>query len=112
MTNVDHRTDTTAPAFHEVTVIAGSAGGAAGRRRRRLGSVAESRDPAVSVSAVAHRHGLKPNQLFTWRRRFQEEADRRILTTLAALSATVASVAKKCSASARPVTSLSPASRR
>jgi len=46
-------------------------------------------DPAVSVSAVARRHGLNPNQLFTWRRRPREKvaarrADAGAATILAA----------------------------
>lgn len=78
VSEVDHRTDTKAPVFHEVTVIEGSA-----RRRRwsveeKARIVAESLDPALSVSAVAERHGLNPNQLFTWRRLFRQEAERRL----------------------------------
>ena len=67
-----HHTVSTSDEFAEVTVIQGSA-------RRRYFSpevkariVEESMDPAVSVSAVARRHGLNPNQLFTWRRRLRE----------------------------------------
>lgn len=46
----------------------------AGRRRRwpdevKARIVAESYRPGVSVSAVARRHGLTAQQLFTWRRR-------------------------------------------
>ena len=36
--------------------------------------MAESYEPGVSVSVVARRHDLNTNQLFTWRRRFQELA--------------------------------------
>ena len=59
--------------FQEVTIIAGTA-----RRRRfsteeKLRIVAESFDPAVSVSAVARRYGINPNQLFSWRRQLGEE---------------------------------------
>ena len=78
MTNVDHTTDTRAPAFHEVTVIAGSARRRSWSREEKARIVAESLDPSVSVSAVADRHGLNPNQLFTWRRRFRAEAERRM----------------------------------
>jgi len=43
------------------------------RRRRRtpsekLAIVAETHEPGVTVSLVARRHGIAPNQLFTWRR--------------------------------------------
>lgn len=44
-----------------------------GRRRswsvtEKLAIVHESYEPGVVVSAVARRHGIAPNQLFTWRR--------------------------------------------
>lgn len=76
---VHHTTDTNGSAvgFHRIAVIEGSA------RRRRFSPeekariVAESLDPAVSVSAVAHRHGINPNQLFTWRRQWRAAAARR-----------------------------------
>ena len=60
--------------FHDVAVIAGTA-----RRRRfsvdeKLRIVAESFDPTVSVSAVARRYGINPNQLFYWRKRLAAEA--------------------------------------
>lgn len=43
------------------------------RRRRRtpaekLAIVQETCEPGVTVSLVARRHGIAPNQLFTWRR--------------------------------------------
>jgi transposase len=43
------------------------------RRRRRtpaekLAIVQETYEPGVTVSLVARRHGIAPNQLFTWRR--------------------------------------------
>ena len=43
------------------------------RRRRRSTAeksaiIAETREPGMTVSLVARRHGLAPNQLFTWRR--------------------------------------------
>lgn len=77
MSEVDHTTGTKGPIFHEVTVIEGSARRRSWSVEEKARIVAESLDPAVSVSAVAQRHGLNPNQLFTWRRRFREEAERR-----------------------------------
>lgn len=60
--------------FERIEVITGVA------RRRRWSSdekrrtVAESLVPGVSVSAVAQRHGLRPNQLFRWRKLAREGA--------------------------------------
>ena len=49
------------------------------RRRRwsvaeKLGIVAETREPGVTVSLVARRRGVSPNQLFTWRRLAEQGA--------------------------------------
>ena len=57
-----------------VEVLAGP-----GRRRRwsvaeKLEMVAETREPGVTVSLVARRHGVSPNQLFTWRRMAEQGA--------------------------------------
>jgi transposase len=43
------------------------------RRRRwaaaeKIAIVAETREPGVTVSLVARRHGVAPNQVFSWRR--------------------------------------------
>ena len=60
---VDHKSDD----LRRVEVITG-----AGRRRNwpddfKAMVVAESLEPGVVISAVARRHGLKPQQLFGWR---------------------------------------------
>ena len=60
-------TGTRADSFRRIEVITG-----VGRRRRwtaeeKAWIVAESLDPATTVSAVARRYGLHPSQLFTWR---------------------------------------------
>jgi transposase len=52
-----------------------------GRRRRwtdeeKAWIVAESLDPATTVSAVARRYGLHASQLFTWRQRLATPAVR------------------------------------
>lgn len=52
----------------------------AGRRRDwsaedKARLVAESFEPDVTVSAVAHRHGLTPQQLFTWRREARKASE-------------------------------------
>jgi transposase len=57
----------------EVEVLSGSAG----RRRRwtaaeKVSMVRETLEPGVSVSLVARRHGINPNQLFHWRRLYQD----------------------------------------
>jgi len=60
-------TSTKADEFRRLEVITGVA-----RRRRwtdeeKAWIVAESLDPASTVSAVARRYGLHPSQLFVWR---------------------------------------------
>jgi len=51
----------------------------AGQRRDwgplRAAIVAESYSGTDSVSAVARRHGLRPSQLFTWRRELRKELE-------------------------------------
>lgn len=65
-----------APRFHEVTVIEGSARRRSWSAAEKARIVAESLDRAVSMSEVARRHGINPNQLFTWRRQLRDEAAR------------------------------------
>ena len=60
--------------FSKVEVITGIA-----RRRRfsidlKLAVVAETMQPGMSVSYVARRHRIAPNQLFTWRRLYASGA--------------------------------------
>jgi transposase len=69
-------TSTSDDGFRRVEVITG-----VGRRRRwtdeeKAWIVAESLDPASSVSAVARRYGLHPSQLFVWRQRLAAAAVR------------------------------------
>src|SRR4051795_10018387 len=69
MSNPSSTTSTKADGFRRVEVITG-----VGRRRRwtdeeKAWIVAESLDPASTVSAVARRYGLHASQLFTWRQR-------------------------------------------
>ena len=69
-------TSTKADSFRRIEVITG-----VGRRRRWTGEekawiVAESLDPAATVSAVARRYGLHPSQLFVWRQQFAALAAR------------------------------------
>ena len=66
------------------------------RRRRRtpaekLAIIAETMEPGMSVSHVARRHGIAPNQLFVWRRLANEGA----LTATAAEEAVVPASAYK-----------------
>ena len=69
-------TSTKADSFRRVEVITG-----VGRRRRwtdeeKARIVAESLDPATTVSAVARRYGLHASQLFVWRQRLAAPAAR------------------------------------
>ena len=67
-------TSTNAGDFRRIEVITG-----VGRRRRwtdeeKAWIVAESLDPASTVSAVARRYGLHPSQLFVWRQQLAAPA--------------------------------------
>src|SRR5690348_9404917 len=69
-------TSTSDDGFRRVEVITG-----VGRRRRwtdeeKAWIVAESLEPASSVSAVARRYGLHPSQLFVWRQQLAAAAAR------------------------------------
>jgi transposase len=39
--------------------------------------VAEAARPGANISAVARRHGIRPNQLFRWRRLVREDQERK-----------------------------------
>ena len=74
MSNPSSTTSTKADGFRRVEVITG-----VGRRRRwtdeeKAWIVAESLDPATTVSAVARRYGLHASQLFVWRQQFAAPA--------------------------------------
>ena len=65
-----------ADSFRRIEVITG-----VGRRRRwsdeeKAWIVAESLDPATTVSAVARRYGLHASQLFVWRQQLASSAVR------------------------------------
>src|SRR5690349_23824034 len=71
-------TSTSHDGFRRIEVITG-----VGRRRRwteeeKAWIVAESLDPASTVSAVARRYDLHPGQLFVWRHRFAAPAAREV----------------------------------
>jgi transposase len=74
MRNHSRTDNTNADGFRRIEVITG-----VGRRRRwtdeeKAWIVAESLDPASTVSAVARRYGLHPSQLFTWRQQLAAPA--------------------------------------
>ena len=76
MRNDSRITSTNDDGFRRLEVITG-----VGRRRRwtdeeKAWIVAESLDPATSVSAVARRYGLHPSQLFVWRQQLAASAVR------------------------------------
>jgi transposase len=66
--------DTRAKSFQVIDAEPTVLDGSPATPRRRWSEAAKSRilaealDPGVNVSAVARRHGLKPQQLFGWRR--------------------------------------------
>lgn len=66
----------------------------AGRRRawtaeQKARIVAESHRGCDSVSAVARRHGLTPQQLFGWRRQAERRGDGGVTTSTAAFASVV-----------------------
>lgn len=69
---VDRKVKTEASRVQRVEVITGV------ERRRdwtdeeKLAIIAESRRDGVVISDVARRHGLRPQQLFTWRNEFRK----------------------------------------
>src|SRR5690348_12196820 len=74
MRNHSRTTSTSDDGFRRLEMITG-----VGRRRRwtdeeKAWIVAESLDPASTVSAVARRYGLHPSQLFVWRQRLAAPA--------------------------------------
>jgi transposase len=77
--SVDRKVKTKAPPVQRVEVITG-----VGRRRdwtdeEKLAIIAESCQDGAVISEVARRHGLRPQQLFTWRNGFRKrEAARRL----------------------------------
>lgn len=56
------------PVIDRLEVVAGPTGRRRWSAEAKARIVAESFAPDVSVSAVARRHGLRPAQLFAWRR--------------------------------------------
>ena len=76
MRTPSHTTSTRADGCRRIEVITG-----VGRRRRwtdeeKAWIVAESLDPATTVSAVARRYGLHASQLFVWRQQLAAPAVR------------------------------------
>jgi transposase len=76
MRNDSSTTSTKADEFRRIEVITG-----VGRRRRwtdeeKAWIVAESLDPATTVSAVVRRYGLHASQLFVWRQQLAAPAAR------------------------------------
>ncbi len=76
MSTSSSTTCTKADSFRRIEVLTG-----VGRRRRwtdeeKAWIVAESLDPATTVSAVARRYGLHASQLFAWRQQLAAPAVR------------------------------------
>jgi transposase len=66
--------------FHMIEAVAKRLEGAPRQLRRRWSdefkarAVAEAFEPGASVSAIAHRIGIHPSQLFAWRRSARTDA--------------------------------------
>jgi transposase len=76
VSKLDHMLEPEVTAVHRLEVISGT-----GRRRRfasdfKAGIVEETLVPGVVVSDVARRHGLTPQQVFTWRRQARQPSAR------------------------------------
>ncbi|WP_445177230.1 IS66-like element accessory protein TnpA [Rhizorhapis sp. SPR117] len=68
--------ETTAPGrVQRLDVIESSRGKRHWTPEARARIIAESLEPGANVSAVARRHGLYPQQLYTWRRGLRERAE-------------------------------------
>ncbi len=72
MSKLDHMLEPETASVHRLEVISGT-----GRRRRfsdefRARVVEETLAPDAVVSQIARRHGLTPQQVFTWRRQARE----------------------------------------
>lgn len=72
MSTLDHTLKPEAPAVRRLEVITGT-----GRRRQfsedfKAGIVEQTLVPGAIVSEVARRHGLTPQQVFTWRRQARQ----------------------------------------
>ena len=72
MSTLDHKLEPEVTAVRRLEVITGT-----GRRRQfsedfKAGIVEETLVPGAVVSAVARRHGLTPQQVFTWRRQARQ----------------------------------------
>ena len=74
MSTLDHKLEPEVTAVRRLEVISGT-----GRRRRfsedfKARVVEETLVPGAIISEVARRHGLTPQQVFTWRRQARQSA--------------------------------------
>lgn len=75
-TDFETRFETNAPGqVQRLDVIASPQGKRNWTPEARARIIAESLEPGVNVSAVARRHGIYPQQLYTWRRGLRERAE-------------------------------------
>jgi len=75
---VDRRFETEASRGARVEVITGVERRGDWTGEEKLAIVAESCQDGVVISAVARRHGLRPQQLFTWRNGFRKREAARL----------------------------------
>ena len=68
MAAFDHTLEPKVASVRRLEVLSGDLGRRRWSDETKAGIVRESLQPGAVVSAVARRHGLRPQQLFTWRR--------------------------------------------
>jgi len=74
VSRLDLTLDPKAPAARRIEVITGGSGRRRWSEEEKARAIEESLAPDAVVSQVARRHGVTPQQLFTWRREARQKA--------------------------------------
>jgi len=74
VSRLDLTLDPKAPAARRIEVITGASGRRRWSEEEKARAIEESLAPDAVVSQVARRHGVTPQQLFTWRREARQKA--------------------------------------